>query len=167
VTVSDIVERLRTQETDLFRLQEEAADTIEALLLQEQGDASEIEHLKGSVEVLRRQVGELETECTVHAVCTRAKAEQLVAMTELWKNEYRLRTEAQADCSEWRTACEQKTEIMQTHSDERQELQRQVLSLQVDAKQADEFTHKALDERDHYLRELEAAQAEIERLKNP
>jgi hypothetical protein len=27
----DIVERLRTQETDLFRLQEEAADTIEAL----------------------------------------------------------------------------------------------------------------------------------------
>jgi hypothetical protein len=66
---------------------------------------------------------------------------------------------AQADCAEWRTACEQKNETMQTHSDERQELQRQVLSLQADARQADQFTHKALDERDEYLRQLEAAQA--------
>jgi chromosome segregation ATPase len=140
---------------------------IEALLLQEQGDASEIEHLKGSVEVLRRQVEELTQYGVKLDNWNDTLQEQLAAMTELWKNEYRLRTEAQADCSEWRTACEQKTEIMQTHSDERQELQRQVLSLQVDAKQADEFTHKALDERDHYLRELEAAQAEIERLKNP
>ena len=72
---------------------------------------------------------------------------------------------AQVDCAEWRTACEQKTEIMQTHSDERQELQRQVLSLQVDAKQADEFTHMALDERDEYLRQLEAAQADNARLR--
>jgi hypothetical protein len=42
--------------------------------------------------------------------------------------------------------------------------QEQLAAAQVDARQADQFTHKALDERDHYLRQLEAAQADNARL---
>jgi hypothetical protein len=34
-----------------------------------------------------------------------------------------------------------------------------IAAAEADAKQADEFTHKAIDERDHYMRELQAAQA--------
>jgi hypothetical protein len=41
--MTDIVERLRTQEVDLFRLQDEAADTIESLraLCKQMGEALE------------------------------------------------------------------------------------------------------------------------------
>lgn len=41
-------------------------------------------------------------------------------------------TAAQADLAEWRTACEQKTELMRSTDEERKDLQRQVISLQAD-----------------------------------
>lgn len=41
----------------------------------------------------------------------------------------------------------------------------QVATAKADAKQADELSHKALDERDHYLRELQAIQAREAKLR--
>jgi chromosome segregation ATPase len=41
----------------------------------------------------------------------------------------------------------------------------QTAAAQADARQADEFTHKALDERDHYLQQLETAQAREQQLR--
>ena len=48
--------------------------------------------------------------------------------------------------------------------DEIEALRIQLAAAQADAKQADELTHKALDERDHYLRELQASQARFKEL---
>jgi hypothetical protein len=46
------------------------------------------------IETLRRQVEELETECAVHATCTRAKAEQLAAMTKERNEAIKVRNDA-------------------------------------------------------------------------
>lgn len=53
-----------------------------------------------------------------------------------------------ADCAEWKAACEQKTEIMRAHSDERQALQRQVLALQ---QELAAMTKKLSEYRNQYI----------------
>lgn len=98
----DIVERLRTEETDLFRLQETAADEIEAL---------------------RREL------------------------------------------AEWKNACEQKTEIMQSHSDERQELQRQVLALTQERDKLQKYSAELFAEHDEVKTELVESQAREQQLR--
>jgi len=63
---------------------------------------------------------------------TKALYGQLAAMTQ--------------ELAEWKTACEQKTEIMQSHSDERQELQRQVLALTQERDAYQHTCHNIADE---------------------
>ena len=97
-----------------------------------QRQRDEIHRLQGEVETLHRERDAEKEKARVLRVENNTVRMDLAAMT--------------AELAEWKTACEQKTEIMQSHSDERQELQRQVLALTQERDAYQHTCHNIADE---------------------